>query len=219
MLRYSNLWNSKARIAMESSACSIWMAKQNIPTWFQSTGLLVCSFLLAAGWSNAKKSGFCRHWGMFSLIFLVLSLDEVACIHEGLGNVLSHALHTSGFFEYAWVIPGGIFTLIVFISSLRFLQHLPAHPRKSFIIAGAVYVSGTLGWEMMGGWYDTLHGSRNMTYMTLTVLEEAFESAGIVLFIRALLVYLKEFSATRPEPFSSGSSSHLTCHLDLSVQD
>ncbi len=136
---------------------------------------------------------------MLSLIFLLLSFDEAACIHEGLGNILSHRLHTSGIFTYAWVIPGGIFMLLVCICSMGFLRHLPERTRRDVVIAGAIYVTGTLGWEMAGGWYDSVYGSRNLTYMTLTVREEAFESAGIILFINSLLIYLKEHAVIHPQ--------------------
>lgn len=181
--------------------------------------IVVVFFLLAAIWSNSKDSRFRRHWGMLSLIFLFLSLDETACIHENVDSLISRFVHTSGIFAYAWVIPGGLFTLAIFLSSLKFLRHLPARTRREFIIAGAIYVSGALGWEMIGGWYDTIHGSRNLIYMTLTVCEEAFECVGIALFIRSLLIYLKELATSRHKTISPSSSSQDIRFVDLSIQD
>lgn len=191
----------------------------NLPTWYQSTTLLLCSLLLAAIWSNSKGSWFRRHWGMLSVIFLFLSLDEAACIHEAISSLLSQFIHTTGIFTYAWVIPGGVFTLVVLLSSLHFLRHLPKRTKRDFIIAGAIYVSGALGWEMAGGWYDSLHGSRNLTYMTLTVCEEAFECVGIILFIRSLLIYLKNLPANRNTSVSPSPSPQDIPVVALSIGD
>ena len=56
----------------------------NIPTWFQSTLLLFSSFLLATIWSETKETRSYRYWGSLSKIFLLLSLDEAAFIHEAI---------------------------------------------------------------------------------------------------------------------------------------
>ncbi len=192
----------------------------NVPAWFQSTTLLTCSFLLALIWHRMKAWGATRHWQIMALIFLLLSLDEAACLHEGIGSLLSGVVHTSGVFTYAWVIPGGVFALVFFLSSWNFLQQLPKITRWQFILAGLLYVSGTLGWEMLGGWYDSMQGSRNLTYMTLTTLEEGSESIGIVLFIRALLIYLKRetLNSNSRTILATPFSEHRQM-LDVTLQD
>jgi hypothetical protein len=61
----------------------------SIPTWYASLALLLCSILLAAIAATKKRLGerYARHWGVLSGIFLILSIDEVAAIHETVGTV------------------------------------------------------------------------------------------------------------------------------------
>ena len=59
-----------------------------------------------------------------------------------------------------------------------------------FPTAGAIYLSGAIGMEMLSGAYCSLHGQNNMTYSLYVLLEEFLEMAGIVTFISALLGYL-----------------------------
>jgi hypothetical protein len=45
---------------------------------------------------------------------------------------------------------------------------------------------------MLNGRYHELHGDQNLTYQMMTVLEESMEMAGILIFIRTLILYLLE---------------------------
>jgi hypothetical protein len=132
----------------------------NIPSWYQATSLLLCSILLAAIASTKKADGdsYARHWIALSIIFLYLAIDEAAQLHEMLTVPLRSAFHPSGFFYYVWVIPLGAFVLIFVLAYLRFLAHLPAKTRLLFIIAGAIYVGGALGMEMVAGYLRSLYG-------------------------------------------------------------
>ena len=56
----------------------------NFVNWYQSFTLLLCSVLLAAIASAAKRTGgpYHRHWTGLALVFLLVSIDEAAQIHE-----------------------------------------------------------------------------------------------------------------------------------------
>lgn len=43
---------------------------------------------------------------------------------------------------------------------------------------------------MFGGQHDEAHGRMNVTFITLSTLEEAFEMIGIVVLIHALTSYI-----------------------------
>jgi hypothetical protein len=167
--------------------------EQNIQAWFQTALLLLCSILL---WliASAKRlvaESYLRHWQLLALIFLGLSLDEAASLHEMTVEPLRAALHTTGFLYFAWVILGATFVLLFGLAYLRFLFHLPARYRVLFLISGALFVSGAVGMEMVDGNYFVTHG-RDLTYAMLTVGEEALEISGLLSFIYALLGYLSE---------------------------
>jgi hypothetical protein len=138
--------------------------EQNIPALYSGCTLLLCSILLAII-SHAKKvagNRYFPYWGALSIIFLLLFLDELLSFHERLIDPLRSTFHASGIFYFTWVIPGAIFVGLVALSFWRFLSVLPAKTRLLFIVAGTVYISGTLGMELVGGYYADLYGQKNM---------------------------------------------------------
>ena len=60
------------------------------------------------------------------------------------------------------------------------------------IAAGAIFVGGAIGVEMLGGHWFVTQGRDNVTYVALQTLEETMEMMGIVVFIYALAEYLDE---------------------------
>ena len=169
--------------------------ENNIPTLFSSFILIFSSILLAFIASTHKKQYSSYYpWAGLSLIFLFLSVDEIASIHERLGAQFRIAFNTSGLLYHAWVIPYGVILVVLIIVYFRFLVHLPKGTRNLFIVSGTTYVTGALGFELLGGWQNDLYGSNNLTYSILYTCEEFLEMLGIVIFIYALLVYItKQF--------------------------
>src|SRR5687767_6104929 len=62
--------------------------ERSIPTWFESILFLLCSSLLAVVTVAKKQRNdrYSLHWSVLSIILLLLSLDEVASIHEAIGQ-------------------------------------------------------------------------------------------------------------------------------------
>jgi hypothetical protein len=165
----------------------------NIPAWYSSFLLLLCSVLLAMIASAKKISGdkYGFHWQAMSIIFLFLAIDETAQIHEMITvQVRNSGFRPSGIFYYSWVIPYGIAFIIFVVSFLRFLVHLPIKTRWLFIIAAAIYVAGALGMEMVAGFHRTLYWNKDIIHKMMTVAEECLEMTGTVVFIHALTSYM-----------------------------
>jgi predicted permease len=126
---------------------------------------------------------------------LFLAIDEASSIHEQLTVVTREALGTSGYLFFAWVIPYGVATLLLILLFAKFLFDLPVRTRSLFVLAGAIYVTGALGFEMLGGRYVTSPGATEVVYSVIYTMEELFEMTGIALFIYAILHYMTaEFS-------------------------
>jgi hypothetical protein len=176
-------------------------SESNLPTWYSSVALLLCGLLLAIIAALKKQEGdrFAFHWKVLSFIFLFLSLDEVVGIHELPIAPLRQALHASGFFYFAWVIPGAILVLFFVLAYLKFLAHLPAKTRYMFFLAGLVFVGGALGAETLSGYYADFYKnfgseySERTPYIIAVAIEEFCEMIGIVIFIQALLTYLSSY--------------------------
>lgn len=164
----------------------------NVPTYYSSFTLLLCSLLLAviARARKIARARYILHWKVLSAIFLYLSIDEVAMIHESIDTMLGLNINKTGFLKYSWVAVGIPLTLIFVVLYLKFLAHLPRKTRLLFLVAGTIFVSGAIGTEMFAGRHDELYGYENMTYAIITALEEFCEMFGIVVFIYALLSYL-----------------------------
>lgn len=173
--------------------------ERNIPTLYSSFAIISCSILLGiiAYLHKRKKSSYAQ-WTGLSLIFLFLSIDEMASIHELLTAPVSNSLNTSGFLLYAWVIPYGIALVVFLITYFSFLMGLPKRTRNLFIVSGTIFVTGAIGFELLGGWQADSYGIENLTYAFTATCEEFLEMLGIIIFIYALLHYL----ATQFEPLT-----------------
>jgi hypothetical protein len=166
--------------------------ESNVPTWYSAFQLALAAGLLAmvAAVKTARHAPFRRHWAALSLIFFLLSIDEVAMIHEYPIDPLRRALGAGGLLYYTWVIPGAAFVALVGLGFCRFLRHLPERTRNGFLLAGAVFVGGAIGVEMLSGLQADLYGEENFIYAMIITVEELLEMIGIVLFIHTLWEYL-----------------------------
>jgi hypothetical protein len=188
--------------------------ENNIPTYFSGLLLLSASILLGviARLKWTVQDAFRRYWAGLAFIFAYLSVDEVASLHERLGEPIRHALDTSGVFYYAWVIPGmGLLLLFGFVYA-RFFWALDARWKRLFAVSGFVYVAGGLGVELVGGWFVTQFENPGFTNVLIVTVEEVLEMSGVALFIYTLMEYLGA-SVTAVHillnPTNDRTSSHL----------
>ncbi len=167
----------------------------NIPTMYSSILLILSSILLILIALDKKRNNLKYwYWSGLALIFSFLAVDEFVIIHEHVNAFINTHTNVSGLLYYPWVIPYTIFLLIFIIIYWKFLVNLPKSIRRLFILSGLVYVMGSIGIEILGGWQHELHGNYNITYYFLYTLEEFFEMVGINLFIYTLLRYLKQIN-------------------------
>jgi hypothetical protein len=165
----------------------------SIPTWFQSTLLLLAGALTAliALLSSRASGSYVRHWIVAAVALILMSGDEMLALHEMLIDPMRALLDVGGgVFYFAWIVPGAVVAVAFAATYLRFLAHLPERIRKLFVTAGVLYLMGVLGMEALDGAYASSQGSDTLGYMLLTDLEEVFEMAGLLVLVYALLSYL-----------------------------
>lgn len=168
--------------------------EMSLPAWFSSMLLLVCSALLGLIALDAlrEKEPFRRYWLGLALIFLYLSADEAASIHEKATTVMRYLFGVKGFLYYhGWLVPGSILLAAFLLVYARFLKALPRSTRGNLLLAGGIYVAGAVLGEVVSGVYEAAWG-RDVLYSLLTTAEETLEMAGLVLLIRALLGHLSD---------------------------
>jgi hypothetical protein len=150
--------------------------------------LLFTAALLAAVAVHSRRDQ--AYWCVLALAFVFLAADEAFEIHEKLIVPLRSRFDTGGVFFYTWVIPYGIATLLFGLAYLRFLLRLPRQTAALFVVAGAVYISGALGMEMVGGLLADQGGVHTIAYVLAQTTEETLEMSGVVLFTYAVADYL-----------------------------
>ena len=166
--------------------------EMNVPTFF-STLLLTSSaaLLWLYGCSCASGGQRALPWYCLSAIFLFLAVDEFSHIHEMLIEPTRERFGTSGLLYFAWTIPYGIGVALVGVCVAPSVWRLPAKFRTLFIIAGAVYLAGAIGCEMIGGAYYEQTKAPDPLYETFTGIEESLEMSGVILLIYGLLSLLQ----------------------------
>jgi hypothetical protein len=172
--------------------------EDSLPAWYSSMLLLLAGLLLGfVGWiKRTRRQRFVWHWLILGFIFALMSADETIQFHERASWPFERVLKLEGAFLYGWVLPALAFVVVVGISYLKFLVHLPARTRWRFVVAGTVYVGAALGLEMVEGVWDTAHGKDNGAYIAMVATEEIGEMIGVAIFIHALLDHLaREYGA------------------------
>lgn len=167
-------------------------AESNIPTFINALLLFIPSLLLAAigTWKNSVKDKFRFHWIGLAVIFLLLSIDETAALHERLIKPMRSIAGANGFFYFAWVIPGLISVAVFGLAYLMFFLHLDKRFKVLFFLSLAVYLGGVIGGEMVSGYFAAGLGQKNFTYAVVASLEESVEMFGASLIIYALMEYI-----------------------------
>lgn len=173
-------------------------SEANVPTYFNTIILFIPSILLAMiGLSKISiNDKFKFHWIGLAIIFLYLSMDEAAVIHEKLIKPMRSLVNFEsygGVFYFAWVIPGIAAVLLFIVTYLRFFLHLENKYKFLFFISLAIYVSGIIGGEMLSGHFAGTVGLRNFTYAVYTSIEESLEWIGASLTIYSLLKYMQQY--------------------------
>jgi len=176
--------------------------ERNIPAFFSMCLLFLASLILLAITVQQKKHGLQHVWKWATLSFgmLFLAYDEGFQVHENLTMPVRELLGGDefGIFYFAWVIPGLMVVAALGLFFLRFLIWLPAVTRNRFLLGGALFVGGSCFVDIAGGYYAENWGTDHWNYSLLATLEEGMEMGGIIVFIRACLLYAREsFSEIR----------------------
>ena len=150
--------------------------ENNLPTWFSHFLLLNNAFVLSIiASSDAQKKR--NYWWALSIGFLILSIDEVAGLHETFHSAI----------DFNWAIPAGILVAIIGIVFIPFLRSLERRVAILYIISGSIFISGALIIELLSEDMKT----KSLEYALATTLEEGMEMAGALIFLWVNINMLK----------------------------
>ena len=166
-------------------------------SWYSASLLAVAAGFLFLISRLAKEFGHrdVIYWTVLAITFVGLSLDEETSVHELVLEPIRNALHATGPFYFAWVIPALVAVPLFGLAYVGFLKRLPKPYGLWFFVSGAIYVGGALGMEMVGGVTYLTYGGDSLAYVASFVTEESMEMIGATSFVIALMSYLRHIYA------------------------
>ena len=158
-------------------------SENNLPTWFSSMQLLGAALLLYGNYVVARS---CAEpgaiaWLGLAVVFLGLSADEVAGLHETLNHL------TRG----EWTTYGMGFVAVVALLWGPWFWRLPWSMQLQCSAAAALFLGGAIGMERYSAWYAQFNLLDSVEYRRETIVEEALEMFGVTLFIYAIAAHLE----------------------------
>jgi hypothetical protein len=153
--------------------------EESFGTWFNS-GLLFAAavlFLQRARILRAWGDGWHRWWQIMGIGLCILSIDEIAGMHEWVNTMLE---------EVPWTVVGFPILIMVGLAYLPFLWRYRWRTGLLFMLAGAIYGGGAVGVE-----HFTDADVNSLHYNMWTALEEGMEMLGVIVLIYAVLDHMR----------------------------
>ena len=183
-------------------------SEASIGSWFSSGLWLVASVLaFAKGQQVRRQKGAAWHWTGLAAVFLLLSLDDAAMLHERIGNILEEQLTLGGALHWSWVLYGMALVLVVALVFGKFLLTLPRRSLWTFVGAGGLFCAGALGLEMYAANAVSSEDGflPGFGWSASVLVEESLEMLGVIVAIGELLRLLRLGAAAwEPAPLLAG---------------
>ncbi len=153
--------------------------EESFGTWFNSGLLVMAAALLVyqARVVRAQRGAWHRWWLVLGIGFCVLSVDEIAGMHEFANTMME---------DTDWTVIGIPIFMLVALAYLPFLWHHRWRTALLFFLAGAIYGGGAVGVE-----HFTDSEVNSLHYNMWTALEEGMEMLGVIVFICAMLDHVR----------------------------
>jgi hypothetical protein len=174
-------------------------AEASIPTWYAALALMSCSVLLAIIALAGRRHGrpYPLQWGLLSIGFALLSLEEIIGVHSQATKVLRTVASSTDGAGLVYILVLGamaVVGIIVLVALFgRFFLHLPRRWRILFGIGLVIYLIGVLASDAVGDVLRSAFGEAGLVYIVVLTLEEALEMIGVLIVIYGLLEYIRTF--------------------------
>lgn len=165
--------------------------ESSLPTWLSAVLFLGSAGLFLLIRQSIDEPSRVRSWSWVAVaaLMVVLSIDEVASLHETVSPVVRSSLGVGGFLFYAWLIPALAFMAILGVVLLPWLVSLPRRLLEIVLLGGGLFLIGTVGLEMVGG-HLVSSGMRDSTeWIVVASIEESLELVGVAVLFSGLLGY------------------------------
>ena len=153
--------------------------EESFGTWFNSGLLLIAAVLLVHRARVLRAQGDAWHtwWLIMGIGFCVMSMDEIAGMHEWMNSMMK---------DTPWTVIGFPIFGLVALAYLPFLWHYRWRTGLLFLLAGAIYGGGAVGVE-----HFTDSDVNSLHYNMWTALEEGMEMLGVIVLIYTVLDHVR----------------------------
>ena len=162
--------------------------EQNIPTLFSSLLFIFNALLFWLLGKRDNEEG--RYWYGLAGVFVFLSFDESATIHEKIGDITERFVDASGILYYPWVVSYSVLVFILTAIYLRFFLKMPKKRFWRFVLAAAIFLTGAVGFELLGAQEAYHYGTDSPLYTIYYTIEESMEMFGLIYLMNILLEML-----------------------------
>lgn len=157
----------------------------DFPTYWSALNLLLASALVLVIAESVRRDGgpHLWRWQLLVLGLATMSLDEFVQLHEYSGHF------PAPIEEGGWVIYAVPLCVVIVIALAPLLVSLEGRTRRYFVAAGAVFLTGAVAFEGLGGLmlhYEIATRS-DFIYDVRRLGEEGLEMAGVAILNVALL--------------------------------
>ena len=168
----------------------------NAWTWFNVTVIALAATAMLLTALARRSAGLpALGWFMTAAVLYLLSLDDLAGIHERFGALGEALGGGAGFLHFAWVIPGFLAAAAVIGVFWTAFRDAAPPVRRAFLLGIGLFFFGALVLEMIGGAVYEASGHRR-PYAYVYHLEEILEAVGMIFVLSAGLKDLIRVSAT-----------------------
>lgn len=157
--------------------------ERNPSTWFSSAQLALAG---ALAWAVGRDRPDAGRWTLVAGLLVVLSVDEVATVHEKLGGLPV----LPGIGERAWAGAGLALVGLVAWKLVPWALGLEPHLRFALLTGAATFVAGAVGVEVLAAGWEADHGA-DRTFWLISSVEEDLELLGVFVVVRVLLAHLR----------------------------
>ncbi|MCU0789710.1 MAG: hypothetical protein MUE79_01460 [Nitratireductor sp.] len=166
----------------------------NVPSFFACFLWGFNAFLFGLVWKTQRREqAGAWPWLVLVAVFWFFAFDEVASVHEQLVPACRAVFDAGGVFSFAWIIPYGVGILLVAVLLLPRVWQQSRPVRFWFVWSVFVGVAGSMGLEMLEGYYLETH-VRDVPYFCMMTMEETLEMAGLTGLVHAALLLLEQKS-------------------------
>jgi len=153
--------------------------EESFGTWFNSGLFMLGAVLLFQRGRVLRSQGEAWHqwWKVLGIGFCILSMDEIAGMHEWVNSMME---------ETPWTVVGFPIVVGIALVYLPFLWQLRWRTGLLFILAGVIWAGGAVGVE-----HFTDSDVNSLHYNMWTTLEEGMEMFGVIVLIYALLDHIR----------------------------